>query len=108
MAEAMDITMAHAPQAPTSRSKVLWFTLPVVIPLLVLPAVIVVATPVEYLGGSLLAYLNCLICGAVMVRFVRQRTLEGLIPVLFLTWMMLAWPVASIYFAIFYPEARYD
>ena len=89
------------------RSKVAWFTWPTLIPLVFLPGLILLATPGEYLAGAMLAYVNCLIGGCGVVHFVRQRTLGALIPVLMLTLLLLAWPVASIYFAIFDNDISY-
>jgi hypothetical protein len=84
-----------------------WFIYPLVIGLLILPAVILAVARAEDRAGLMLAYLNVTIIGIAMAYFVRRRTLHAILPVLHLTWLLFSWPLASIYFGVFAPEAGY-
>jgi hypothetical protein len=84
-----------------------WFTTPLVAALIILPVSILFFAPVVHRLGMLLAYGNILIIGLAMVYFVRQRTFEASLPILFLTWLVASWPISSIYFGFFDPDAAY-
>ena len=83
------------------------FRWPLTLVALVVPILIAAATPEKHLGGALLAYTNIVVFLIVAVYFIRQRTLQGLIPVIYLAWLIAAWPLASIYFAIECPTYSY-
>jgi len=84
-----------------------WLIVPIAVTLTGLAVLISLATPREHLLGTVLAYVNLVIVGAAAVHFVQQRTLQGLIPVLFLVWFAAGWLLPTIYFATLYPEAVY-
>lgn len=90
-----------------SRARTKWFSRPVVIGLCVLPLGIAALAPQDAWGAALLAYVNALIIGVSAVRLLKQGTLQGLIPVLFLLWMGLGWVLGTMYFAMFVPEMTY-
>ena len=71
------------------------------------PAAIAFSVSAELIAMCLLAYMNCLIIGFGVWRFLRKGTLAAMIPVLFVPYLLLAWPVATIYFAIFHPASAY-
>jgi hypothetical protein len=99
---------ANAPAAPRLRAeRPRWLIGPLSVTLIVLAILIPLATARQHLLGAALAYVNLLIIGAAAVTFVRQGTLQGLIPVLFLTWFAAGWPLPTIYFATMYPGESY-
>jgi hypothetical protein len=61
----------------------------------------------EHMAGTCLAFLNCLIGAIAIVRFANKRSLCCIIPIAFLTWLILGWGVGTIYFAIFLPDGAY-
>jgi MFS family permease len=71
------------------------------------PAVIVFSVSSGLIVTCLLAYMNCLIIGFGVWWFLRKKTLAAMVPVLFVAYLLLAWPVATIYFAIFHPAQAY-
>jgi hypothetical protein len=73
----------------------------------IVPAIIFVAVPLSLLAICLLAYINCLIIGFSTSRFLRKGTPASMVPVFFIPYLLLAWPVAIIYFAIFHPYDAY-
>jgi hypothetical protein len=83
-----------------------WFSVPTAIALVVMPVLILTMASAEHIPGALLAYVNTVIVAAAATYFVRLRTLEALIPLLFLIWQGVAWPVTTIYFACFAPNGR--
>ncbi len=102
------------PQTPvaarpnTQRSRATrWITKPIFVLLVLLPGLIAFSADSNHTGAALLAYANCLIAGLAAMYFLRQGTLPAMIPVLYLIWQTVAWPVSSIFFAIFAPEASY-
>jgi len=98
--------VAHE-RRPRPFEQPLWLVIPLGITLSVLAALIMLATPREHLLGAVLAYVNLLVIGAVAVHFVRQGSLPGLIPVLFLLWFAAGWPLPTIYFATMFPSEAY-
>ena len=71
------------------------------------PAVIVFSVAVKHIPMCLLAYVNCLFIGYGLQWFLRKNTLAAMIPVLFIPILLLAWPVTTIYFAMFHPASAY-
>ncbi len=61
----------------------------------------------DHLTTCLLAYVNCLIILFAIWRFLRKGTLALLIPVVFIPYLFLAWPINIILFAVFYPDYAY-
>src|SRR5512139_382453 len=84
-----------------------WLLVPLGGTLVVVPAFIFVSVPKEHLAGATLAYLNLAVIAAAMAHFARRRTIQGLIPALFLTWLAAGWPLPTIYFATRYPDGVY-
>jgi hypothetical protein len=84
-----------------------WLIIPIGVTLIVLAVLIVLVTPREHLLGAALAYVNLLIIGVAAVHFVQRRTLQGLIPVLFLAWFAAGWQLPTIYFAALLPDVAY-
>jgi hypothetical protein len=70
-------------------------------------ALLGLAVPEHLLPAVLLACVNLLLLGVAIVYCLWERTLQGLIPAMFLTWLGVAWPLASVYFALAAPEASY-
>jgi hypothetical protein len=85
----------------------LWLIIPLAVTMIVLAVLIVLLTEPRHLLGAVLAYVNLIIIGTAAVYFVRQRTLQGLIPVLFLAWFAMGWPLPTIYFATMFPSEAY-
>jgi len=75
--------------------------------LLFVPAVIFVSVKGSLIVICLLAWLNCVVIAFAVWRFVRKGTLAAMIPVVFLSYITVSWPISMIYFAIFYPEQAY-
>lgn len=85
-----------------------WFTRPMYVLLVALPILIALTVPAKYLLGSMLAYANVLIIVMAMIRFTRQQSLQGVLHILFLTWMLASWPLASLYLAMTFPGSYYQ
>lgn len=92
---------------PPRTAQPLWLIIPLAVTLIGLAVLIAILTEPRHLVGALIAYLNLTIIGGAAVYFVRQRTLQGLIPVLFLTWFAMGWPLPTIYFATMFPSEAY-
>lgn len=75
--------------------------------LLLMPGVILISVPADYVHICLLAYLNLSIIIIFSWWFIRKGTLAAMIPVLFLFYMILTWPTPIILFGIFYPTQAY-
>jgi len=75
--------------------------------MLLMPGIIFVSVPTEYVYICLLAYLNFSIIVFFSWRFIRKGTLAAMIPVLSLSYAILAWPTPIILFGIFYPTQAY-
>jgi hypothetical protein len=99
-------TSTTATRAPR-REQPRWLILPLAITLVALAALIPFATAQQHLLGASIAYFNLLLIAAATVYFVRQHTLQGLIPVLFLAWFVMGWPLPTTYFATMYPNEAY-
>lgn len=84
-----------------------WFIRPLIAGLIILPILVVLFAPAAHRIGMLVAYANVFIIGVAMIHFIRQRTFEASVPVLFLTWLLFSWPVSSIYFGLFDPDIAY-
>ena len=84
-----------------------WFVRPLIAALVVLPIVLLMFAPSAHRPGMLMAYGNILIIGMAMIHFVRQRTFESAVPILFTSWLLLSWPISSIYFGFFDPDVAY-
>ncbi len=91
----------------TIREKYRWLTIPTAIVMVVLPIAVLAGARSSDLLGLLLAYLNALLISIAGIYFLKRRTYEAVIPVLFLTWFIFSWPIATIYFGIFSPDASY-
>lgn len=85
----------------------LWLIIPLAVTLIGLAVMIALLTERQHLLGALIAYSNLTLISAAAVYFVRQRTLQGLIPVLFLAWFAMGWPLPTIYFATMFPTEAY-
>ncbi len=104
----MSAAVSTATATPAARiERPRWLILPLAITLVALAALIPFATAQRHLLGATIAYANLFIVGAATVYFVRQHTLQGLIPVLFLAWFVMGWPLPTIYFATMYPNESY-
>ena len=90
-----------------AREKYRWLTIPTAIVMVVLPVAILTTARSSDLLGLLLAYVNALIISIAIIYFLTRRTYEAVIPVLFLSWIIFSWPIATIYFGIFSPDATY-
>lgn len=75
--------------------------------LIVTPVAIGFSVATERIPMCLLAYVNCLFIGYGLQWFLRKNILVALVPVLFILILLLSWPVAIIYFAIFHPDIYY-
>jgi hypothetical protein len=111
MSNRISASLGQFPRAPSLRAlpqkSQLWFTRPMIALLVLLPLLIVFLVQGEYIPALLVAYANVLVIGWSMIYFVRQRSYSAFIPVLFLTWFLFSWPLASIYFGLIEPERRY-
>ncbi|MHC4757359.1 MAG: hypothetical protein ACYTE8_01755 [Planctomycetota bacterium] len=89
-----------------ARGSFRWFSRPVIAVLLILP-VLMVFKAQAYIAIVLLAYLNCIIGAWAVIAFAKKGRVDSLIPVIFLPLLIIGWPLASIYFAMFFPEISY-
>lgn len=93
---------SHRPRSERTA----WFTWPILLGLAAAP--LVLAFKVE--GDAfpaVLGYTNCVIGAAALIFFARKGRIEAAIPLLFLPLLLVAWPLASLYFAVFYPDMSY-
>lgn len=95
------------PALQPANTRPRWFTRPVVIALVLLPLPIFALAPSEYWAGAVLAYLNACIIGIASARFLKQATIQSLIPVLYMIWLGMGWVLGVLYFAMFVPEMHY-
>lgn len=85
-----------------------WLRRPIAALLLGAPLAILFLAPTEHWGTALLAFLNTvIICGAI-VHFARVQSFEALLPIFFLVWQLMQFPVGTLYFATVMPEAYYE
>ena len=83
-----------------------WFSWPFLIMLFALPLLMVLRLQGEA-WPALLAYINCVFGITAVILFARKARIDCAVPVLFLPLLVVAWPLASIYFAMFYPKMSY-
>jgi hypothetical protein len=74
---------------------------------IIVPAAIFIAVRSDLKVICLLACANCLLIGWSTRHFLRRGTLPAMIPVLFVGYLLMGWPVATLYFAFFYPESAF-
>ena len=72
-----------------------------------MPAVIALKVASDRIATCFLAYFNCVFIGFGLWRFLRKGSIAAMVPFLFAPILLLGWPVAILYFAIFYPAAHY-
>src|SRR4029453_11001370 len=84
-----------------------WLITPITVTLVGGAVLVPLATSREHLLGAVLAYLNLVVVGAATVHFVQRRTLQALIPVLFLLWFAAGWLLPTLFFAALMPDAVY-
>lgn len=89
------------------RSGASWMSRPFALALFVLGLLIMFFAG-EHVIAATLAYVNLIIMTWTAVHFIRQGTLQGVIPVFFLTWFAMSWPFTSIYAAVFSPHMSYS
>lgn len=103
---ALDRSAASAGR-PRSQAVPAWFDWPLVVGLLLVAGLIAILVPAARVPGALLAYLNVVVIGGAWVYFASRGTLQGLMPVMFLTWLAAGWPLGSLYFALVEPDYAY-
>ncbi len=100
--------MAAGPAVkPSPREKYRWLVWPAVLLIVLLPFGILAKARSWDLPGLLVSYLNVLVIILSMIYFLRRRTFQAMIPVLFLVWLLFSWPLSTIYFGLFAPDAAY-
>ena len=72
-----------------------------------MPFVIVLVVPKDIITTAMMAYLNCSLIMVFYYRWICKGSLAAMIPVLFLGYLAMAWPVSVLYFSIFAPENAY-
>lgn len=98
---------AHALAPQASRENFRWIVWPLVMIVVALPIAIVIGARPSQLTGLLMSYANALIIIMGMIFFLTRRTFESVIPVVFLIWPLLSFPLATIYFGLSDPDAWY-
>jgi len=93
-------------RAETRETRTWWFSWPVLLGLLVFPLIMAFKLQGD-LWPATLAYANCVIGFTAVVLCARKARVESFIPVFFLPLLIVAWPLASIYFSMFYPDMSY-
>lgn len=105
-------SMPHDPLGragrPRSPGLPAWFDWPLFAGLLLVGGLIAVLVPASRVPGALLAYLNLVVISGAWVYFASRGTLQGLVPMMFLTWLAAAWPLGSLYFALVVPNHTYS
>jgi hypothetical protein len=105
--------MSGARRAPASTRQAQaaslpgWIGWPLVGVLALIGGVLAALVREQHVAGVMLAYLNVIVIAGAWIYFASRRTLEGLMPVLFLTWLAAAFPLGSIYFALAVPDHSY-
>jgi hypothetical protein len=84
-----------------------WFSWPVIIGLAALLFLMMFKAG-SYKGVVFSAYLNCIIGASAVIFFFKMNTLESRIPAFFLPLLIIAWPLASIYMAMYAPDTAYN
>ena len=86
--------------------RVSWFSWPLLLGLGSVP--ILLAFKLEADAGlAILAYVNCVIGVLTLILVAKKGRVEAAVPILFLPLLLAAWPAASLYFTMFYPEMSY-
>lgn len=57
--------------------------------------------------GVIFAFINLLIISFNFSYFVRQKSIQSIIPILFLAWITVGWIIGTIYFGLFETDAAY-
>lgn len=95
------------PNQASPRENYRWLIWPTVALVVLLPIAIVSGARTADLPGLLLAYLNVLIIITAMIYFLSRRTFEDVLPVVFLIWPLMSFPLATIYFGLSNPDVWY-
>jgi hypothetical protein len=85
-----------------------WLRRPIAIFLICTPLAILLAVPTEHWAAALLAFLNASLIFGAIAYFARQRTFEAMLPIFFLVWQLMQFPIGTLYFAVVMPEAYYE
>ncbi len=96
-AEAYDAALA--PVAAT-RAQYRWLSWPIIILGMVIPFAIFLRVERQFLAGSLLAYVNCVIIVWTILHVIRTNPLLGILPATAFPFLLMAWPASSLYYAI--------
>lgn len=92
---------------PIIAPKPKWLIRPLWVLLGALPFVIGLLVPGALFLACLLAYINVLAIGWAMMQFAKQRSLQSVLHILYLTWLLASWPLATIYLSIAMPGSYY-
>ncbi|MBI5723892.1 MAG: hypothetical protein HZA50_08045 [Planctomycetes bacterium] len=95
-------------ETPNPRPMTRWFTGGLLFMAVLLPLLFLVSVRPEHLGGVLMAYLNCLVISLMCVYLVRKCSLQAIVPVLFLGFFAMSWPLPIIHLAIAEPDSAYE
>lgn len=93
-------------QAESTNYRMGWFSWPMIAGLAALLLLIMFKAG-PHKGMVFSAYLNCIIGVFAVLFFFRINTLESRIPAFFLPLLIIAWPLASIYMAMYAPDTAY-
>ena len=88
-------------------SPIRWLSWPVAIIAFFLPVTILLVVSPENLAGSLLAYVNSVLIIWAILHFVKVDALLGMLLMAALPFLLMAWPVSSLFFALFHVPMQY-
>lgn len=89
-------------------SHIRWLSWPVAALGFILPVTILFTVSPEHLGGALLAYLNCVLIVWAILHFIKVDALLGMLLLAALPFLLTAWSVPSLYFALLHLPASYN
>ena len=99
--------LVSAIQGRNGSMSIWWFVAPVTAGLAAILLLCIMRSPNQVLA-AIVAYINCVLGSVAIFHFARKNSPEAFIPVLSLFMLLISWPLSSLYFAIFAPEATYN
>lgn len=100
--------LIETPDSHGPRKMTRWFTGMLIALAVLIPLLFLISVRAEHLAGVLMAYLNCVVTSLMCIYLVRKCSFQAFVPVLFLGFLALSWPLPTIHLAMAYPDSAYD